>query len=141
LASESAVDVTSQVAICAGGTALFVLGSVVDAVGVGAQDPTDLSDPGVLIAITRPSSTGGKVLCFIALRVLGFVALRVLASCTRVFVNSRSVVGIHTDGWFERPTSDSTSVLCRFERPTSDSTSVDVGLNGQHQIVHPWMLV
>lgn len=62
LASDTAVDVTDSVAWCAGGTALFVPGAVVDRVGTGvdsAQPKGDISDPGILIAV-EPATHGSS---------------------------------------------------------------------------------
>ena len=56
LKASAAVDVSELVVWCAGGTALYINGQIIDEYGSGAssaQTPGDLSDPGVVIALTR----------------------------------------------------------------------------------------
>jgi hypothetical protein len=54
LAGGSAVDVTDSVAWCQAGAALFVPGDVINSIGTSARHPGDVSDPGVVLAVTHP---------------------------------------------------------------------------------------
>eukprot|EP00035_Acanthoeca_spectabilis_P033528 m.24154 g.24154 ORF g.24154 m.24154 type:complete len:281 (+) comp6034_c0_seq1:1252-2094(+) len=66
LAGQTAVDVTTEVSWCNGKTSLVVPGSLIDNVGLSSATPGDISDPGVLFAITpssNPTASAASVAC------------------------------------------------------------------------------